>query len=245
MKNITKESIIGQVVADNNQTVSVFKKYAIDFCCNGNRSIQEACLKTDISVEKLLDELNVVTPTTGLTSEYASWPIDLLVDYILKKHHRYVEEKITEILPYLEKIVRVHGKQHPELYKVQQLFSDAAGELTKHLKKEELILFPFIQKMVFALENNQPIPSPHFQTVENPIQMMHHEHNNEGERFRQISNLTNTYTPPKDACTTFRLTYSLLQEFENDLHQHIHLENNILFPKAQQMETALRQKDLL
>lgn len=245
MKNITKESIIGQIVADNNQTASVFKKYAIDFCCNGNRSIQEACLKTDISVEKLLDELNVVTPTTGFTSEYASWPIDLLVDYILKKHHRFVEEKITEILPYLEKIVRVHGKQHPELYKVQQLFSDAAGELTKHLKKEELILFPFIQKMVFALENNQPIPSPHFQTVENPIQMMHHEHNNEGERFRQISNLTNTYTPPEDACTTFRLTYSLLQEFENDLHQHIHLENNILFPKAQQMETALRQKDLL
>jgi regulator of cell morphogenesis and NO signaling len=165
--------------------------------------------------------------------------LDLLTDYIEKKHHRYVEAQIPVLNQYLAKLCRVHGDRHPELYKIKEHFIQSAGELTMHMKKEELVLFPFIRKMVRAKHQNTPLDLPHFGTVQNPIQTMMKEHDNEGERFRQIAALSRGYAPPADACNTYRVTFSLLQEFEKDLHLHIHLENNILFPKAQALETEL------
>ncbi len=161
-----------------------------------------------------------------------------MADYIEKKHHRYVENKIQEITPFLEKVARVHGDRHPELNEIRQLFDASAGELTAHMKKEEQILFPFIRKMVAAQNQNTTVQAP-FGTVQNPIQMMMHEHENEGERFRKIAALTDNYTPPEDACNTYRVTFFLLKEFEEDLHLHIHLENNILFPKSIAIEASL------
>lgn len=155
-----------------------------------------------------------------------------------KKHHRFVETKIQEILPYLDKITRVHGGHHPELEEVNQLFKESAGELTKHMKKEELILFPFIRKMVKAQQSGEAAQAP-FGTVQNPISAMMQEHDTEGERFRQIAELTHNYTTPEDGCNTYNVTLSLLKEFEEDLHLHIHLENNILFPKAIALEKTL------
>lgn len=165
--------------------------------------------------------------------------MDLLADYIEKKHHRYVEEKSLEIKPYLDKICQVHGSRHPELYEINELFTASVGELAKHMKKEELVLFPFVRKMVKARQNGSSVDAPHFGTIQNPIQTMMAEHDNEGERFRKIESLSKDYTPPEDACNTYRVTLSLLKEFEDDLHLHIHLENNILFPKAAEMEKAL------
>jgi regulator of cell morphogenesis and NO signaling len=230
--NITKNHLIGLVVRENYKYAEIFNRHGIDFCCNGNRSIEDACIKANLSTDLVISELNDVPQGNSSEPNVSSWPLDLLVDYIVKTHHRYVETKIAEIKPYLAKIVQVHGKQHPELVEIQQLFLASEGELAQHMKKEELILFPFISKMVQAKLSGQTLTPPHFQTVENPIAMMHHEHNTEGERFRRIAELTNKYSPPADACNTYRVTFALLQEFEADLHRHIHLENNVLFPEA-------------
>jgi regulator of cell morphogenesis and NO signaling len=166
------------------------------------------------------------------TTDYQSWPLDLLADYIEKKHHRYVQDKTLEIQPYLDKICRVHGEHHPELFEIKNEFNASAGELAAHMKKEELILFPFIRKMVKAKQENSNVEAAHFGTVKNPIQMMMDEHTVEGNRFRRIEELSNNYTPPQDACNTYRVSFALLKEFEQDLHLHIHLENNILVSKS-------------
>lgn len=236
--DIQENTIVGELVAKDYRTAAVFKKHGIDFCCNGNRTLNDASVKK-VSVNELVTDLENVIKTTGESAiDFQSWPLDLLADYIEKTHHRFVEAKITEIKPYLSKIVKVHGQTHPELLKVQDLFLASAGELTAHMRKEELILFPFIRKMVQAKLQNESVLTPLFGTVQNPIEAMMREHTNEGERFAEISELTNMYAPPADACGTYKVTFALLKEFEDDLHKHIHLENNILFTKAIEMEKA-------
>lgn len=234
-KNTQKE--IGQFVADDFRTAAIFSKYKIDFCCNGNRTIEEACDKKGIDSTALMDEINtILNSKSGETIDYKSWPLDLLADYIEKKHHRYVEEKIPILRQFLDKLCRVHGERHPELFEINELFTASAGELASHMKKEELILFPFVKQLVKAKLNNVAIQSPQFGTVENPIATMMQEHDNEGERFRKIAVLTDDYNPPADACNTYKVTFAMLDEFEKDLHLHIHLENNILFPEAIKLE---------
>ena len=235
--NKDSEKQIGQFVAEDFRTAAVFSKYSIDFCCNGDRTVGAVCKKKDIEINTLLEELYaVLNSKTDQLIDYKSWPLDLLADYIEKKHHRYVEEKIPVLLQFLNKLCAVHGGRHPELFKINELFKASAGELAAHMKKEELILFPFVKKMVNAKAENSSIQSPQFGTVENPITMMKEEHDNEGERFRQIAELSNNYNPPADACNTYQVTFAMLDEFEKDLHLHIHLENNILFPKAIKLE---------
>lgn len=238
--NITKETIVGVLVAQDYRTASVFKQNGIDFCCNGNRTIEESCNQKQKNAGELIQQLEeVIAQNTNASSvDFNSWPLDLLADYVEKKHHRYVETKIQEINPFLNKVVKVYSDRHPELIEIEKLFIESAGELTTHMKKEELMLFPFIRKMVAFRQSGTTVRAP-FGTVQNPIQMMMHEHNTEGERFRKIAELTGDYTPPHDACNTYRVTYALLKEFEDDLHQHIHLENNILFPKAIELEQSL------
>lgn len=238
--NINEQSIIGELVAEDYRTASVFKKYGIDFCCNGNRTISEACNKKSMNCGSLITDLHEsIRQGQSNPMDYNSWPIDLLADYIEKTHHRYVETKIQDIKPFLHKVVKVHGAQHPELVEVEHLFNTSAGELTAHMKKEEFILFPFIRKMMKSDNEHERLPGSPFGSVQNPIDMMHHEHDTEGERFRKIAMLTGNYTPPEDACSTYRVTFAMLKEFEEDLHLHIHLENNILFPKAVELEHAL------
>jgi len=230
--NITKETIVGELVAKDYRAASIFKKNHIDFCCNGNRSIADACAKKNIDADALIKTLTEATTQKSDSGiDYNTWPLDLLADYIEKKHHRFVEAKTQEIMPFLNKVARVHGDRHPELIEIETLFKDSAGVLAQHMKKEELILFPHIRKMVQAKQSNTAVQAG-FGNVQNPIQVMMQEHDAEGERFRQIAQLTDNYNPPIDACSTYRVTFSLLKEFEEDLHLHIHLENNILFPKA-------------
>ena len=243
--NITKESTIAELVAQDYRVAAVFKNKAIDFCCNGNRSIQEVCNNQSLDADQLINELTATMQQGGATNiDYNSWPLDLLADYVEKKHHRYVESRIPELRAYLGKISKVHGGNHPELKEIEVLFSACAGELSMHMKKEEIVLFPYIRKMVAAQINHQELDAPHFGSVNNPIQMMMHEHNTEGERFRRIADLSGQYHPPKDACNTYKVAFSMLKEFEDDLHLHIHLENNILFPKAQALEQKLMSNDM-
>lgn len=238
--NIINESIVGDLVAQNYRTASVFKSHGIDFCCKGNRSIEEVCEKENIDSEILINELITAQHSVDSSSnDYQSWDLDLLADYIEKKHHRYVQKTIPELRAYLHKVAKVHGQRHPELIEIENLFNDSSHELLNHMQKEERILFPYIKQMVEKENIQEKLPKPHFGTVQNPIQMMKHEHENEGDRFRRISELSNNYNPPMDACTTYRVAFSLLKEFEEDLHLHIHLENNILFPGAIVKEKSL------
>ena len=232
-----EKTTIGEFVAQDFRTAAVFSKHGIDFCCKGQRTIAEVCDKKNINPAELLEELDTVLSTkTDAGIDFKSWPLDLLADYIEKTHHRYVEVKTQVLLQFLDKLSSVHGSNHPELFKINELFQGCATELAKHMKKEELILFPFIKKMVQATIEKETIQKAPFGSVENPIAMMMEEHDAEGERFRKIASLTNNYTPPEDACNTYKVTFAMLNEFEQDLHKHIHLESNILFPKAIALE---------
>ncbi|OXA86438.1 iron-sulfur cluster repair di-iron protein [Flavobacterium hercynium] len=236
MENL-KEKTIGSFVAEDFRTAAVFSKFKIDFCCKGNRTVTEVCEKQNIDADTLLQNVyDVLESDTSGNIDFNSWPLDLLADYIEKTHHRYVEEKSQVLLAFLDKLCKVHGANHPELFRINELFIGCAGELSQHMKKEELMLFPFVKRMVKTKESDGILTQPSFGTVSNPIAMMMHEHDGEGERFREIAELTNNYNPPADACTTYKVTFAMLKEFEEDLHKHIHLENNILFPKAVLLE---------
>ncbi len=227
---------IGDIVAQDFRTAAIFKNYGIDFCCKGGRTIEEACESKKLDADKIYEEIGNLPKNDGGTIDFNSWPLDLLADYVEKTHHRYVEEKTPVLQAFLDKLCKVHGGRHPELFEIRDLFEASARDLGAHLKKEELILFPFIKNMVQAQISGNVIQQPPFGTVENPVNMMKHEHTVEGERLRKIAELTDKYNQPADACNTYRVTFSMLQDFENDLHKHIHLENNILFPKAIRLE---------
>jgi regulator of cell morphogenesis and NO signaling len=238
--NNLNEMTIGEIVTENYRTASIFNNYNIDFCCKGNVPFSEACSNKNIDSEKLLNEVKTILNATSDSSlDYQNWQIDLLANHIEAKHHSYIVNKTPELINFLNKLCSVHGNNHPELFQVREMFSASAGELAKHMKKEELILFPYVRQMVLSQQKNEKLKTPHFGTVTNPIQMMMTEHTTEGDRFRMMEEITNNYTVPSDGCTTYKVTYSMLKEFQDDLHLHIHLENNILFPKAILMEEEL------
>src|SRR5690606_37239338 len=159
---LTQDRHIGEIVAEDYRTASVFKSFGIDFCCKGNRSIAEVCEKNEIEPNKLMSDLNeVINAKSDGKIDHQAWPLDLLADYIEKKHHRYVDNAITVLKPYLDKICKVHGNHHPELFEINELFLGSADELTTHMKKEEMILFPFVRKMVTSKE----LGKPHFGTI--------------------------------------------------------------------------------
>lgn len=237
---IDENSLVGQLVVQDHRFASILDAYGIDYCCNGHKSLKEACNNHTIEPEEIIIQLNAMSGMqSNQTNDYINWKLSNLIKHIEKVHHNYVEEKTVEIKKCLEKITTVHGSNHPELYAIQELFNQASGDLAIHMKKEELILFPYIIRLEKALEESQDFTSPAFGTIENPITQMEKDHNIEGDRFREIESLTNQYRPPADACATFSRTYALLNEFQKDLHTHIHLENNILFPKSIKLEQQI------
>ncbi len=232
---------VGEIVTEDYRAAGIFKSYKIDFCCNGGKNFNDVLTTKNIDSNKIIEELNSVKEQNNNSSvDFKSWEIDLLADYIEKKHHRYVATKIPELKQYLAKLCKVHGENHPELFEINEQFNQSAGELAKHMKNEELILFPYVRKLAIAKQKNEKINSPEYGSVQNPIEVMMSEHDVEGERFRKIAEISNNYTTPNDGCNTYRVAFSLLKEFEEDLHMHIHLENNILFPRAIEYEQRLK-----
>jgi len=222
---------VGQVVAENFQTAAVFSKYGIDFCCGGGISIEKACENQKIDSKQLLAEIQAATQQKDSLSEQ-HLNLTQIMDHIVSTHHAYVDRTLGPLKAYLAKIESVHGERHPELLEVKKQFFEASDALTSHMKKEEFILFPYVKAMEMAQQKHFPLSAPHFGSIENPIHMMEDEHEIEGERFNEIARLTNNFTPPADGCQTYQVAYAMLKEFVEDLHRHIHLENNVLFPKA-------------
>ncbi len=232
--NTLAEKKVGGIVAANFRTAQVFTKYGIDFCCKGGISVTDACEKNGVSLDKLLIDLEHTLESNGST-DYRNFGLSQLIDHIITQHHQYVENTIPPLKAYLTKLSMVHGERHPELHAIKEEFFAAADALTMHMKKEELVLFPYVKAMEEADKNSYNLSQPHFGHIDNPIAMMEHEHDTEGERFRKISALSDGYQAPRDGCQTYRVAFAMLQEFEGDLHTHIHLENNILFPKAKKL----------
>ena len=233
---------VGQIVADKYEAANVFEKYGIDYCCHGSTPLLEACKNANVELDQVQKELESAPSSAYGNIDFTNWPIDLLIDYILKIHHRNIRTQGPEIEELLDKICRVHGEKHPSLYNVQALFHDSLSDLNAHLDKEELVLFPYIYEMVKAKLENTPLPEFHCGSIEAPISVMMAEHDIEGERYRHIEHLTNGYTAPEDACNSYRLVLQQLKAFEEALHQHIHLENNIVFPRSIKMEAKLREQ---
>jgi regulator of cell morphogenesis and NO signaling len=234
----SSKQTLGEIVAANYRTATVFGKYNLDFCCQGNRTLTEACAAQGLDASAIQHELDSL-PTADGPVDFKQWPLDLLTDYIYKRHHQYLEQTTPAIKNLLNKICSVHGPTHPELDEIRSIFEQTSGALAVHMKKEELMLFPFIKKMVAAQAQGSAIASSLFSTVMSPIEEMRDDHSDEGEQLRRMRQLSNNFVPPPDACTTFTTTYQLLQEYESDIHMHIHLENNILFPAAIRLESVL------
>lgn len=238
--NATLDMTIREVVATDYRTAAVFQRYGIDFCCNGGRTIDQGCRDADVDREQLIRELNSATESPAADgSQFNDWDTRTLASYIVANHHGFVREAIPPLLQHTKKIAEVHGERHPELSHIASLFERVAGEMTDHMMKEERILFPFIVRLEEAVANGAAAPVAPFGTVENPIRMMESEHQFVGDAMAEIRHLTNGYALPKGACTTYRVTFQALDAFERDLHAHVHLENNVLFPKAAAMEAAL------
>lgn len=231
-----QEKTVAEYVTENIKTAHIFKKYGIDFCCGGKISLSKACEKKQVDVSQIEYELNTILSTNNYANNYDEWSLDFLIDYIVNIHHKYVLESLPIISQYANKVAKVHGHHYQEVVKVNELFHTVANELLAHLNKEEQILFPFIKQLVEAKKIGSLNNLPPFKTVNNPIQMMEVEHENAGDIFKEIEQLTNNFTAPPEACNTFRAFYAKLDEFQQDLHLHIHLENNILHPKAKELE---------
>lgn len=229
---------VGELAAELPGATREFEKLGIDYCCGGNRSLGEACAHANISVENALSRLQ-----NGMAAserqEDRNWktePVTELIAHIVRTHHVFVREECPRLEKLSTKVVSVHGKNHPELLQVQQVFSELASELNVHLMKEEQVLFPYVTVMEEAAIANEPVPPAMFGTVVNPVRMMMQEHDGAGDALRKLRALTKNYALPADACISYKTLYEALQAFETDLHQHIHLENNILFPRAVAME---------
>ncbi|MCC6599556.1 MAG: iron-sulfur cluster repair di-iron protein [Crocinitomicaceae bacterium] len=242
-KRVTGESdeTIGQMAAKDLRKAQVFKKYGLDFCCGGKKTVKEACNEKGLDVtliEQELQQTDKVQDSRPLP--YNEWSLDFLADYIVNTHHAYIRKNLPDILTYANKVFRVHGQRHPELERVYQLVESVNAELTSHMQKEEQILFSYVKQLVAAKNNLKKFEQGAFGSVENPINMMEIEHESVGNDLKELRKCTNNYLLPEDACASYSLLYRMLDEFESDLHLHIHLENNILFPKAIEMEKSLR-----
>jgi regulator of cell morphogenesis and NO signaling len=227
---------VGEIVAGDIRAAEVLKKLNIDFCCGGGISLERACKKKGLDPAVVMAEIDAhLAGKEPIEDKFGKMCLTELADYVTEKHHSYVRESAEFIDPLLDKVIRVHGDAHPELNEIGDLFYASVNELQSHMKKEENILFPLIK----ALEAGTIKELDPKASVKYPIEMMEEEHTQEGDRFTRIRELTNDYTPPSDACNTYKLTYYKLKEFNDDLEQHIHLENNILFPKSIKMEEEL------
>jgi regulator of cell morphogenesis and NO signaling len=236
------EETIGQLVAGDLRKAKVFRKYGLDFCCGGNKTVKVACAEKGLDLNKVEQELRETDKMPASSPlPYNEWPLDFLVDYIINTHHSYVKRTLPEIKAYAEKVTKVHGQKHTELALIWQLVREVNDELAEHLFKEERILFPYIKALVTANQSGRALSEAGFGTVQNPIHRMETEHEMVGNNLARIRDLSRNYRLPEDACTSYAVLYKMLEEFEEDLHLHVHLENNILFPKALEMEKQLKK----
>jgi len=239
--SITTAKTVREVALENPAATRIFEKLGIDYCCGGNRSLEDACRASHLNVEEVLDSLEMGEQSARASQKDHDWQTEPLVDLIThvnSTHHKYTRGEIARLGPLFEKVCAVHGKNHPELLQIRALFQGLARELTTHMMKEEMVLFPYVVRMEEAVVEGEPVLPPVFGSVQNPVSMMEHEHDSAGQALRAMRSASAGYSAPEGACVSYQTLYKALSEFEADLHRHIHLENNLLFPRAIAMEKA-------
>jgi regulator of cell morphogenesis and NO signaling len=240
MSAVDKVKTVGKMVAEDYRKAEVFKRHGIDFCCGGNISLEQACADKNATIEEVQSELDEIDNRQSAPEEdFESWELDMLIDHIVGVHHVYVKKANPTIREFVNRVKMVHGMNKPNVSEISDRFDALAEELDMHMHKEEMILFPYIKQMVEAKKEGESLIAP-FGTVMNPINMMMAEHDSAGNELEAIQKLTEDYTPPKGACATHTVSYGQLKEYADDLMRHIHLENNILFPKAIALEKELQ-----
>lgn len=237
---ITTGTTVREVATELPQSTRLFEALKIDYCCGGNKPLSEACASAGVDVNTVMEMLSKVTPFENTeTTDLRSATLPQLITHILDTHHVFTKSELERLETLTAKVIAAHGGNHPELLQLGELFKLLSGDLKPHMFKEEQVLFPYILAMAEANENNRARPFAPFGTVNNPIRMMMREHDNAGEILRDVRALTSDFQAPADACISYQTLYQALENLEKDLHQHIHLENNILFPKALELENAM------
>jgi len=239
--NLDTAKTVREVALNNPAATRVFEKFGIDYCCGGNKSLEQACGEANLQIQQVLESLKSAATAADGRREGKEWvtePLAELIAHINTTHHKYTREEIGRLRPLFDKVCHVHGDQHSELQKLRHDFHALAQELSTHMMKEEVVLFPYIERMEEAVIAREPVLPAPFGTVRDPVAMMMHEHDSAGNLLRSMRDLSNGYQSPANACVSYKTLYSALAEFERDLHQHIHLENNILFPRAIEMERS-------
>lgn len=226
------EATLGSIAASDINKALVCKKYGIDFCCGGKRTLQQACDEKKLDAAVIAKALQEAEKLSNRQNQFDQWPLAFLADYIINQHHAYVRKNLPEINFYARKVMKVHGSEHPELIDIYRLVEHINQEMLSHMEKEETILFPYIKSLEMKIPGQESFKKPAFTSVSAPISMMETEHEEVGAAMAAIRLHTNDYKLPEGACASYDMLYRLLKDFEEDLHIHIHLENNILFPKA-------------
>jgi regulator of cell morphogenesis and NO signaling len=230
---------VREVAVQVPESTRLFETLKIDYCCGGNKPLTEACASAGVEVNNVIAMLAVLSKTNGKENEtvdFQKLSLTELITHIIETHHVFTKSELDRLHALTEKVIGAHATNHPELLKVGELFRQLGTDLEPHMFKEEQILFPYMKAMELAASENQPRPFAPFGTVDNPIRMMTKEHDTAGDILRELRTVTSDYRVPSDACISYQTLYQALEEFEKDLHQHIHLENNILFPKAVKLE---------
>lgn len=233
---------IREIVAELPSSVAVLEGLGIDYCCGGDQTLEQACLRQGLSVGEVVTTLEASERSTRSGGpeqrDWKSEPLAELISIIINKHHQFTWQTLRELGPLFEKVCAKHGDNHPELRAVHRAVRDLEAELTAHMFKEETILFPSITQMEEAARKGGPQPSLFFGSLQNPVSVMIRDHDHAGENLKRIHDLTAGYAPPPDACASYRALFEKLKALEQDLHYHIYLENYLLFPRALAMDKA-------
>jgi regulator of cell morphogenesis and NO signaling len=241
---ISSSMKVRDVAINSPQATRVFEKLKIDYCCGGDRELGEACVTAGVELDTLEQMLEGTgTPVNDSRPDFQKLSPAQLIKYILDTHHVFTKAEMVRLDALTTKVVSAHGENHSELLAVQTLLRELCNDLTRHMLKEEQILFPFVVELEQSRLQDRRAPFAPFGTVNNPIRMMMFEHDTAGEILRELRKLTSDFTVPADGCLSYQTLYQALEAFEQDLHQHIHLENNILFPKAVGLEASVRNSD--
>ncbi len=240
MSDVDLTTSVGQYVVERPTRARVFERLGIDYCCGGKEPLGRACKKRGLNTRVVLEALEREDAKSS-AAEDRDWsrvPLAELADHIESEHHSYLREELPRLSSMIEKLVKVHGRRHPELLRCRDVFDSLRRELEPHMAKEEQVLFPMIRD----LEVSAILPDFHCGSLRNPIRVMEHEHDDAALALSRLRELTGDYTPPDDACNTYRATLAGLAELEADLHRHIHEENNILFPRSVAEESRKPQR---
>ncbi|MGA9671569.1 MAG: iron-sulfur cluster repair di-iron protein [Terracidiphilus sp.] len=237
MTNLTQT--VREIALEQPHSIRVFERFGIDYCCGGRKPLSEACIANKLSTDEVVAALDsAANMAASLPVDWSKTSLRPLIDHIVASHHAYVKRELPRLAVLAQKVVNRHGDTQAHLPAIQNAVAQLDEELTHHLAKEENILFPYIAALETALDSGGAFPDACFGTVANPIALMTSEHEGAGALLAEIQRLSNNFVAPVGACPTYHAFYDGLKEFQQDLHQHIHLENNILFPRAVELESS-------